>query len=110
MVFGKVNVLVTYTQSSEVIPMYNENNTTSRTSEADAEGGTRTVEEQGVNKEVIMAEGNVPATQTIVNPKVEGVIVTAEGASDANIKADIVSAVVAVTGAQAHKVQVFSMN
>ncbi len=93
--------------------MYNENNTTSHTSETDSEGGTRTVEEQGTNKEVIFTEENgasVPATQTIVNPKVEGVIVTAEGAADANTKADIVSAVVAVTGAQAHKVQVFSMN
>ena len=67
----------------------------------------------GTNKQVVFTEengSNVPATQTIINPKVEGVIVTAEGANDANVKSDIVSAVVAVTGAQAHKVQVFSMN
>ena len=108
---GKVNVLVTYTQSSEVVAMYNENSTVSHTSESDSSGGTRTVEEQGTNREVIFTEENgesVPATQTIINPKVEGVIVTAEGANDANIKADIVSAVIAVTGAQAHKVQVFA--
>lgn len=93
--------------------MYNENNTVSHTSETDSAGGTRTVEEQGTNKEVIFTEENgqnVPATQTIINPKVEGVIVTAEGASDANIKADIVSAIAAVTGVAAHKVQVFSIN
>lgn len=110
---GEVNVLITYTQSSEVIAMYNENNTVSQTTETDSNGGTRTVEEQGINKEVIFTEengSNVPATQTIINPKVEGVIVTAEGANDANIKADIVSAVVAVTGVATHKVQVFSMN
>lgn len=53
---------------------------------------------------------SVPATQTIINPKVEGVIVTAEGANDANIRANIVSAVEAVTGVATHKVQVFSMN
>jgi len=67
----------------------------------------------GTNKQVVFTEengSNIPATQTIINPKVEGVIVTAEGANDANVKSDIVSAVVAVTGAQAHKVQVFSMN
>lgn len=110
---GKVNVLITYTQSSELIPMYNENNTVSHTSETDSNGGTRVVEEQGINKEVIFTEengSNIPATQKIVNPKIEGVIVTAEGANDANIKANIVAAVEAVTGAQAHKVQVFSMN
>ncbi|MCI8519493.1 MAG: hypothetical protein HFJ51_05440, partial [Clostridia bacterium] len=57
--------------------MYNENNTSTQTSETDSEGGTRTVEEKGVNKEVIFTEENgasVPATQTIINPKVEGVI------------------------------------
>lgn len=36
--------------------MYNENNKTSYTSETDSEGGTRTVEEQDVNKEVIFTD------------------------------------------------------
>lgn len=93
--------------------MYNENNTVSNTSETDSEGGTRTVEESGVNKEIIFTNENgesVPATKTVINPKVEGVIVTAEGANDANVKANIVSAVSAVTGVATHKVQVFSIN
>ena len=110
---GKVNVLITYTKSSEIVAMYNENNTVSHTSETDSSGGTRTIEEQGTNKEVIYTEENgvnVPATQTVINPKVEGVIVTAEGANDANIKANIVSAVEAVTGVATHKIQVFSIN
>lgn len=110
---GKVKVLITYTQSSEVVAMYNENNTTSQTSETDSNGGTRTIEEKGINREVIFTEENgasVPATQVVVNPKVEGVIVTAEGASDDVVKTNIVSAVEAVTGVGAHKVQVFSMN
>lgn len=93
--------------------MYNENNSTSYTSETDSEGGTRTTEEETVNKEVIFTEENgasVPATQTILSPKIEGVIVTAEGAEDANVKTNIISAVEAVTGVATHKVQVFSMN
>lgn len=108
-----MNVLITYTQSSEVIPMYNENSTVSHTSESDGGGGTRTVEETGTNKEVIFTEengANIPATKTIISPKIEGVIVTAEGVNDANTKANIISAVVAVTGAEIHKVQVFSIN
>lgn len=110
---GEVNVLITYSQSSEVIAMYNESNTVSHTSETDSAGGTRTSEEEEISKEIIFTEengANVPATQTVINPKVEGVIVTAEGAGDANIKANIVSAVVAVTGVPTHKVQVFSIN
>lgn len=109
---GKVNVLVTYSQTSEVVAMYNENNSTSHTSETDSEGGTRTTEEETINKEVIFTDENgssVPATQTIINPKIEGVIVTAEGAGDANVKTNIIAAVEAVTGVPTHKIQVFSM-
>ena len=57
-----------------------------------------------------MVGTNVPMTQTIVSPKVEGVIVTAEGASNVNVKTNIISAVEAVTGVPTHKIQVFSMN
>lgn len=106
-------MLVTYSKTSEVVAMYNENNSSSHTSETDSEGGTRVSEEETTNKEVIFTDENgtsVPATQTIVNPKIEGVIVTAEGASDANVKANIVLAVEAVTGVPTHKIQVFSMN
>ncbi len=93
--------------------MYNENNTVSNVSETDSEGGSRTSNEEKVSKEVIFTEEggvNIPATKTIVNPKIEGVIVTAEGAQDANVKTNIISAVEAVTGVPTHKVQVFSMN
>lgn len=53
---------------------------------------------------------SVPMTQTIINPKIEGVIVTAEGADNVDIKANIISAIEAVTGVPTHKIQVFSMN
>ena len=58
-----------------------------------------------------MKDGSsVPMTQTIVSPKVEGVIVTAEGANNVSVKANIISAVEAVTGVPTHKIQVFSAN
>ncbi len=47
--------------------------------------------------------------QTIINPKIEGVIVTAEGANDANVKTNIMLAVEAVTGVATHKIQVFGI-
>jgi stage III sporulation protein AG len=42
-------------------------------------------------------------------PTIEGAIITAEGANDANIKSSIVQAVEAVTGLATHKIQVFEM-
>lgn len=93
--------------------MYNENNSSTITQETDASGGNRKIEEKDNKKEVVFSGqngANVPMTQTVVNPKIEGVVVTAEGASDASIKSNIISAVEAVTGVPTHKVQVFSMN
>ena len=42
-------------------------------------------------------------------PTIEGAIITAEGAANANIKANIISATQAVTGLATHKIQVFQM-
>lgn len=39
---GKVKVLITYSQSSEVVAMYNENSKNSTVEEKDSGGGTRT--------------------------------------------------------------------
>ena len=43
-------------------------------------------------------------------PKIEGAIVIAEGAGNANVKANIIQAVAAVTGVATYKVQVFPMD
>ena len=48
-------------------------------------------------------------TQSVVSPTIEGAIITAEGASNATVKANIVQAVEAVTGIATHKIQVFEM-
>ena len=42
-------------------------------------------------------------------PKIEGAIITAQGVKDSNTKANIISAVEAVTGLANHKIQVFEM-
>ncbi len=76
-------------------------------------GGTRKVIETDSSKEIIYEESNgkkTPITQSIVSPKVEGAIITAKGAEDATVKANIVQAVEAVTGIASHKIQVFAMN
>lgn len=110
---GKVKVLITYSQTSQTIPMYNEDTTQKDTEEKDTSGGTRKVVETDVQREIIYQETDgekVPITQSIISPKIEGAIVTAQGASNANTKANIIQAVEAVTGLSSHKIQVFSMS
>lgn len=110
---GDVKVLINYSESSEVVAMYNENSRVSDTEELDKNGDTRKIQEKDLQKEIIYQEENgekVPITQKIIKPKVEGAIVTAKGANDVNVKANIVQAVEAVTGLATHKIQVFVMN
>lgn len=107
---GKVDVMLTYTESTQIIPVYNKTEKTSNTDESDSGGGTRKIEESDVSQEVVYQNENgenVIATQKTVSPKIEGAIITAEGAENSNIKASIIQAVEAATGLATHKIQVF---
>ena len=110
---GDVKVFINYSESSETVAMYNENSKKSTTEETDKSGGVRKVEETDSQKEVIYQEQNgnkTPIVQKTVEPKIEGAIITAKGASDINVKTNIIQAVEAATGLATHKIQVFQGN
>lgn len=110
---GKVKVLVTYSETSEVVAMYNEKNTLNNTEETDTNGGVRKIEQTDTDKEIIYEEKNgqkTPITQKVIMPKIEGAIVTAEGASNPSIKTNIIQAVSAATGISTYRIQVFEMS
>ena len=107
---GNVNVMLTYTESTQIIPVYNKTEKTSNTNESDSGGGTRQVEESDVTQEVVYQDKNEKnniITQKTISPKIEGAIITADGANNSNIKANIIQAVEAATGLATHKIQVF---
>ena len=93
--------------------MYNENIQMSNTEETDTSGGTRKIEETDSKKEIIYEEKDgqkTVITQKVVEPKIEGAIITAKGAESAEVKTNIIQAIEAVTGLATHKIQVFEMN
>lgn len=109
---GKVQVMITYSETSKIIPIYNEESTEENTEETDSEGGTRKVTQTDTKKEVIYEEKDGAKeliTQSTTSPKIEGAIITAEGAGNAEVKTNIIQAVEAVTGLATHKIQVFQM-
>lgn len=106
---GKVSVLLTYTQTSSKIPIYNINSSTSTIEEKDTTGVSKITETENLQKEVISDNNIGIATEKIIMPVVEGAIITAEGASNSNVKTNIIAAVEAVTGVATHKIQVFEM-
>lgn len=77
---GNVDVLITYSETSQVVAMYNEDTKESQTEETDTSGGTRKITESDISKEVIYKEENgekIPITQKTIMPKIEGAIITA---------------------------------
>ena len=107
---GKAEVLLTYAESTEIVPVYNKKEKTSNTDESDSGGGTRKIEEKDSSEEVVYTESSNKrqiATQKTVSPKIEGAIIIAEGAGDSNVKTNIIQAVEAATGLATHKIQVF---
>lgn len=110
---GEVKVCINYSESSEVVAMYNETSKVSNTEESDTSGGTRKIQETDAQKEIVYQEEDgekTPITQKIVQPKIEGAIITAKGANNADTKTNIIQAVEAITGLATHKIQVFEMN
>ena len=104
-----VNVCLNYSESSEVVAMYNENSKSTSTEETDDTGGTRKIEETDSQKEVIYKEDDgvkTPITAKIIKPKIEGAIITAKGVENADVKTNVIQAVEAVTGLATHKIQV----
>ena len=109
---GKVEVLITYSETSQVVALYNESQTVSNTEETDSDGGVRTIQTTDITKDVIFEEENGEnkiITEKVILPKIEGAVIIAEGAENAVVKTNIIQAVSAATGLSTYKVQVFEM-
>ena len=111
---GKVNVLITYSESSQIVPLYDETTSETSTEETDTSGGKRLTTDTNTQKQAVLEENGTGQkgiiTQKTVSPKIEGAVITAEGGGNAGVKEQIISAVEAATGLATHKIQVFKMN
>lgn len=92
---GRVEVMVTYSESTENNPAYDV-----KTDKSDR--GTDGYDES-VERQPVMADGE-PVILSKTYPKVKGVVVIAEGAGDLRVAADITDAVTTVFAIAPHKV------
>lgn len=109
---GEVKVLLNYSESSSMVPLYDETTTTSSTEEQDTSGGIRNVTQTQSQKDIVFSESSgskEPITQKTMMPVIQGAIVTASGAGNATVKTNIINALQALTGLSADKIQVFEM-
>lgn len=105
---SNVSVLITYSETEEIVPLYNINNSLSQIEEGD--GKEKVVKkEESVSKNVLLDNSSNVLIEKKLSPKIEGAIVIAKGVSNINVKSNIISAMEAVTGLASHKIQVFEM-
>ncbi len=103
---GKVQAWVTLVGSSEKVLMHERNYEKSLLQEADSVGGTRTEEKNDVNETVITNSSGEPYVVKTLQPKVEGVLVVAEGAGNSVVKKNLSEAVEVLFGIDAHRIKV----
>lgn len=110
---GRTEVMITLQASAELVVEKDTPSTRQTVEEADAQGGSRTTQEESWSEETIYqedAEGSrTPYVVKQLEPKVEGVIVIAEGGADAAVKQNILEAVQALFPVEAHKIKIMKM-
>lgn len=103
---GQVQAWVTLESGEEKVLYQEKNSKTSKLEEADSVGGTRVEESQNVEKTTVVDSGGNPYIIKTIQPKVEGVLVLAEGADDSEIKKNIMEAVEVLFGIDVHRIKV----
>lgn len=109
---GRVQVMITLSASRELVVEREQALSRSATNEADAQGGSRVISQVETGDTVVYStEGteSVPYVIKTLSPKVEGVLVVAEGAGSGTINRTVTAIVQALFGIEAHKVSVVQM-
>ena len=110
---GKAEVMITLSDSGETIVEKDQKEQRNRIEESDAGGGTRTTTEQETEETTVYVENGSekqPYVTKEVLPKVEGVLVVAEGGDDPRVISDISDTVMALFRVEAHKIKVVKMS
>jgi len=110
---GKAEVMITLQTSAEKVVEKDTPTTRQTIEEADSGGGSRTTQEESWSEETIYQEAEdgsrMPYVVKQLEPKVEGVIVIAEGGGNSQVKQNILEAVQALFPVEAHKIKIMKM-
>lgn len=108
---GRVEVMITLESTSEAV--VNKDVPYTRNNEEDISGEqTKSSHSFESREETVMVQTDgdtVPYVIKSIYPKIEGVVVVAEGAGQASIKNEIVEAIEVLFGVEPHKVKVLGM-
>lgn len=106
---GKVSVMITLASSEELVVEKDEPVSRSNTTENDSAGGSRSIYEVESRPQTIyrtQGSDSEPYVVKTLLPKVEGVVVVAEGAGTGSTSKNITEVVQALFGIEANKIKV----
>ena len=109
---GDVEVMMSFENGEQKVPAYDKNSQKSTTEETDNQGGKRVNNQNTDGESIVMttADGNnEPFILTTYKPRIIGVIILAEGASNSKTKYEIEQAVSKLYNLSLDKVNVYSM-
>ncbi len=109
---GKLKILLTLSYSSEIFVSQDITVDEQITKESDNEGGIREISDKKTDTRNIIINENGSQKPLVLKesvPKVEGVIVVAEGGNSLVVKESLINAISSVLGIEIHKIQVLKM-
>lgn len=110
---GKVKVMITLADSGEAIVEKDRKMQTDEVTEQDTSGEKRTTKEEKTEWETVYTktgDGTYPYIEKEVCPKIEGVLVVAQGGDKKTVVRDISDIVMALFHVEAHKIKVVKMS
>mgnify|MGYP007070342276 CR=1 FL=1 len=108
---GKVDVMISYKNEVQKIPMTDAKTTITITNEKDSNGGERKTEQTSTEETVIydqLGTNKSPVVKETILPEIVGVIVVADGANNASVRENLTKAVEAIVEVPSHRIQVFA--
>ena len=110
---GRVRVLIYTGESEEMILAREGAEENSDTTETDASGGNRHIQESRQDKTVVCTVDergqNVPLVIKTIAPSVEGVVVIAQGADRAQVRRDIIEAIQVLFDVDMNRISIIKM-
>lgn len=111
---GRVKVMITLYSSGEAVVEKDISSQQESSAEEDSEGGSRTSKQFVRSGETVYVseagKSSVPYVKQILVPRVEGVVVCAQGGGNQRVNKNITEAIQALFGIEAHKIKVITMS
>lgn len=110
---GKVKVMITLKSSRELVLEKDQSVNRSATNESDSQGGSRVISQTDSDESTVYhtnGSQSEPYVVKTLSPRIEGVLVVAEGAGSGTTNRTIAEIAQALFGIEAHKVMVVKMD